>query len=92
MGMKPLMASSSLPERLEHFLDELCEGWGFCSISSDLRSTIVNADEITADEFAHKVLKGEGFIPEYEKQWVRELREHFTSEFGPIARAKDYKR
>jgi hypothetical protein len=62
-------------------LDNLCVGWGFC-LPAEARERIINRVNWTASEFATEVLRAEGFIPEYEKQWMRKLVRVFEEHFG----------
>lgn len=87
MGKKRLRSELSLEERLSRFLDELCVDWGFCSIPPDIRQELMTSRPLTADQFAHKFLTAEGFVAEYEKQWLRRLRRRFVEKFGDEIRA-----
>jgi hypothetical protein len=62
-------------------LYDLCVGWGFC-LPAEARERIINRVNWTASEFATEVLRAEGFIPEYEKQWMRKLARRFEEHFG----------
>ncbi|KRR23666.1 hypothetical protein CQ14_32105 [Bradyrhizobium lablabi] len=77
-----------MEDRLSHLLDELCVDWGFCIPPADARR-IASTTPLTADQFAHAVLTAEGFVPEYEKRWFKQIRQRFVDGFGQEIRAED---
>ncbi len=62
-------------------LNKLCADWGFC-LSETAAQRIENTKEITADEFARRVLEAEGMNPEIDIHWRRKIREVFIETIG----------
>lgn len=73
--------STQKPTEIEQLLEWLCVEWGFCIPSSDFES-IANTPSLTPEQFACLVLEAEGFNPEYEIKFTRQIRDKFTEKFG----------
>ena len=65
---------------LEILLGDLCTQSGFCNrlIAQELLSKV----SLTAADFALTVLEAEGFDPELEPKWKRELSRVFVARYG----------
>lgn len=70
-----------LERALALLLYDLCVEWGFCIPSAEA-DRIARRKSLTAQEFAHEVLRAEGLNPEYERQWVRKIAARFVEHFG----------
>ncbi len=56
-------------------LSDLCRIYGFCLPPTE-NQRIAALSGLTPESLADEVLKAEGFVPEYEKQWRKELTKH----------------
>jgi hypothetical protein len=63
--------------------------WGFCNrlTAADLISA---GKSLSATEFASAVLHAEGMKPEYEKHWMRQIREEFIERYGLSVSPESY--
>jgi hypothetical protein len=68
---------------LDVFLGDLCREWGFCNrlTAADL---VAEGGVLSDAEFAYAVLRAEKMKPEYEPNWVRQIRERFVARYGPL--------
>jgi hypothetical protein len=66
---------------LQYLLDDICRDWGFC-LRPDARRQIAGRDKLDSSTFAAAVLRAEGFMPEYEKKWMRLLMARFEEHFA----------
>ena len=71
----------SLEEELGDLLTKLCVEWGFCIPPKDF-DRIAASHRLDATEFATEVLLAEGFCPEYELHWLRQIKVRFFEHFG----------
>lgn len=65
---------------LEIFLGDLCRHWGFCNRLS--AKELLSVGTLTASDFATAVLTSEGFEPDIEPAWRRELQRVFVDRYG----------
>jgi hypothetical protein len=81
--------TASLEQDLRWFLNDLCTQWGFC-LSAEARDQLALRPSVSADEFASSVLEEEGMNPQWEKQWLKKIRNRFIETFGLSVSADDY--
>jgi hypothetical protein len=74
-------ANTRFERQLRCLLRDLCVELGFCIPPSDIER-IATVQHLTAEEFADEVLRAEGFNPDYEEKWRRNIRQRFIDRFG----------
>jgi hypothetical protein len=81
MGMRRPKDLPLGERKLTYVLYDLCVKSGYCIPPADWER-IAKSKEITAEEFAIKVLKAEGFAPEQEPERVRQIAAYFVEQVG----------
>ncbi|AZZ91825.1 hypothetical protein EUZ85_14235 [Hahella sp. KA22] len=70
-----------MDKEIKNLLGKLCVDLGFCLPPIE-QDRIASLGVWRADEFAKDVISSEGLNPEYEKKWLREIRNRFVAHFG----------
>jgi hypothetical protein len=80
----------TLDDDLGILLGDLCREWGFCNhLTAD--ELIADGRELSAEDFAIRVLDAEGMNPEYEIEWRRRIRDVFKNRYGMSTSLQSYK-
>ena len=80
-----------LRDDLDLLLNDICSQWGFCQ-RVDTDDLIGSQGELTAAEFASRVLTTEGLHPEYDVEWRRRLEVAFRDRYGSSVSAQHFER
>lgn len=80
--------AKSREEKLRWLLHDLCVDSGFCIPPADV-DRIAQTKRLDADTFANEVLRAEGMVPEYHKQFHRGIRQRFIECFGGAVSVDD---
>lgn len=71
----------TMSDALDLLFYDLCVKWGFCIPLAEERK-IKHSRYLTAEYFARKILLAEDMNPEYEKKWLRKIKQLFVERFG----------
>ena len=81
----------NLVDDMQILLADLCKGHGFCSVLPD--DVFAAGEPLTAESFAHAVLRAEGWHdPSDEHTFRPQLMKLFTERYGTSVSASDYGR